>query len=211
MSVPGITFYDFISKLIPGTLLWAPWILISYNSPNVGIDLGSKSLLWYIILFSGFYLTGIIWEFLISKVAFRWLRLCPSMLIRAKRKYFKFADKPLDKISLEPKEIKREYVKAYYQGLKSNVLRDLPVMEAHENFLKTNWLLIGYYAVLAGIFLSGAWQAVVLSLLVIAFGGVPFIWYKTQMWIYYAVWEAEDNINILHKNVNITTSEDQQN
>ena len=200
MSVPGITFYDFISKLIPGTLLWAPWILISYNASNGYDNLENCSLLWYIIIFSGFYLTGIIWEFLISKVAFRWLRLCPGMLIRARRKYCNFATEPVEDLTSDPTEIKRKYVKAYYQGLKTGVLRDLPVMEAHENFLKTNWLLIGYYAVLAGVFMSGAWQVVVLSLLVIAFGGVPFIWYKTQMWIYYAVWEAEDNINMLQKN-----------
>ena len=199
MSVPGITFYDFLSKLIPGTLLWAPWILISYNVSNGYDDLENGSLLWYIILFSGFYLTGIIWEFLISKAVFRWLRLCPCMLIRAKRKYCKFADKLEEDNTLDPKEIKRDYLKAYYQGLRSNVLRDLPVMEAHENFLKTIWPLIGYYAVLVGIFLSGAWKVVVLSLLVIAFGVVPVIWYKFQMKIYHTVWEADDNLNLIEE------------
>lgn len=196
MSVPGITFYDFISKLIPGTLLWAPWILLSFKDQNGCVDLESTSLLWYIILFSGFYLTGIIWEFLISKVAFRWLRLWSCMLIRAKRKCFKFAGEPVENVTSDPTNIKGEYINAYLQGLKNNVLRDLPVLEAHENFLKTIWLIIGYYAVLAGVLLSGAWQVVVLSLIVIAFGGVPFIWYNIQMQIYYTVWEAEYNMKI---------------
>lgn len=204
MSVPGITFYDFISKLIPGTLLWAPWILLSYNGHNGYVDLESISLLWYIILFSGFYLTGIIWEFLISKIAFRWLRLCPCMLIRAKRKYFMFANKSSEFITSDSMEIKREYIRAYYQGLNGNVLRDLPVMEAHENFLKTIWLIIGYYTVVAGVLLNGAWQVVALSLLIVSFVAVPFIWYKIQMHIYYSVWEAEDNIKInIYKNTNI--------
>lgn len=117
------------------------------------------------------------------------------MLIKARKKYYKDAGKSeSSNKEINSEEIKRKYVRAYTIGLQNNVLRDLPVLESHENFLKTNWFLIGIYIVVAGIYLSEPWRIVVQSLLVIAFGAVPFIWYYTQMKIYYSVWEAEDNI-----------------
>ena len=195
MTIPGITFYDFINKMIPGTLLWSPWILKSCNCTCDCLHFEHFGILWYMIIFCGFYLTGILWEFLAVKLIFCWLRLRPCMLIKAKESYYEDAGKAAAALSNEGNEIKRDFIKAYYKGLKNNALRDLPILESHENFLKSIWLLICLYAVIAGISLSGIWQIVVLSSLIVAIGTTPFIWYRYQMKIYYLVWEAEDNIN----------------
>lgn len=192
MTVPGISFYDFICKLIPGTLIWAPWISESNNYGYHGPEL-----LWYIILFSGFYLTGIIWEFLMTKFIFGKLRQCPDMLIKAKKKFYNTIENPDVSITCDPKKIKLEYVNAYTLGLKHNVLRDLPILESHENFLKTNWFIIGYYTILTGCCPLCPLQVIALSSLVIAFGAVPFIWYWIQIKIYHYVWEAEYNLKTL--------------
>ncbi len=198
MEISGISFYDFLGKLIPGTLLWAPWILSYCPEGTLGsIDCANFTYLLSIILFIGFYLTGIIWDFLIVRVIFGFLRLRPCMLIRSKEKYYKnFGHGTPHSVSSNEATIKRDFIAAYYKGLKAGVLRDLPIMESHENFLKTNWFLIGYYVVISGICLTETWKVVVMSILVLTLILVPFIWYSVQMKIYYTVWEAEDNIKI---------------
>lgn len=196
MEISGISFYDFLGKLVPGTLLWAPWVLFAYcenRMPSEEFSCGT--FLIYFILLTGFYLTGIIWHFLMTNVVFKCLRLRPCMLEIARNLYYtKSGRKESMPDSTDDKQIKRGYIAAYYKCLKNGILRDLPVMESHENFLKTNWILTAYYAVLAGLFLPETWNIVVMSFLCCVVLIIPFIWYKTQIKIYYAVWEAEDNI-----------------
>lgn len=196
MEISGISFYDFLGKLIPGTLIWTPWILKSYMYGDFeGIDFASFTCLLYLILFIGFYLTGIIWDFLIVRVIFRFLRLRPCMLMQSKKKYYKNSRSGTNhSVSSDNETIKREYIAAYYKGLEAGVLRDLPIMESHENFLKTNWILIAYCVLLVPIFLPCTWNVVVMPILMLAFILIPFIWYTIQMQIYYNVWEAEDHI-----------------
>lgn len=200
MEISGISFYDFLGKLIPGTLLWAPWILKSYIGGDlVNHEFTSFSCLLYLILFIGFYLTGIIWDFIIVRVILRFLRLRPSMLMQSKERYNKRNNKgssaeSTHSVTSDPDTIRKEYIAAYYKGLKAGVLCDLPIMESHENFLKTIWFLLGYYVVWAGYFFKGPWEVVVMSVLILYLFLVPFIWYRIQMQIYYIVWEAEDNI-----------------
>lgn len=185
-----------MSKLVPGTLICAPWIL--YFSSESGFNFNgieSFPLLWYIIILTGFYITGIVWDFLIVKKLFSFLRLRPCMLVKAKENYYKDSgkEKPYE-IVPENEVIIKEYKRAYYEGLKQGILRDLPIIESHENFLKTNWILVGIYALLAAIFLPNPWQVVVSLILFIFSILFIFIWYSTQMKIYYSVWEAADNI-----------------
>lgn len=195
MEISGISFYDFLGKLIPGTLLWAPWILKSYNGIFKEYEFASFTILLFFILFIGFYLTGIIWDYIIVRVIFRSLRLSPCMLRQSKEKYNAHSSaKATTSVTSDPDKITKEYIAAYYKGLKAGVLRDLPIVESHENFLKTIWLLIGYYVVWAGYFLPETWNVVVMSILILYFILVPIIWYRTQMLIYKTVWEAEDNI-----------------
>ncbi|MDE6479985.1 MAG: hypothetical protein K2L45_06905 [Muribaculaceae bacterium] len=195
MEISGISFYDFLGKLIPGSLLWTPWILKSYNGNFEGIEFASFTCLLYFILFIGFYLIGIIWDFIIVRKIFHCLRLNPTMLILSKERYNKDSSAEITHSDTsDPDTIKKIYIAAYYKGLEEGALHDLPIMESHENFLKTIWLLIGYYVVWAGYYLPETWNVVVMSILILFFILVPIIWYRTQMKIYYTVWEAEDNI-----------------
>lgn len=196
MEISGISFYDFLGKLIPGTLIWTPWILKAYMDGNFeGIEFAGFTCLLYLILFIGFYLTGIIWDFIIVGVIFRCLRLSPTMLMLSKERYNKdsIAETTHSDTS-NPDTITKEYIEAYYKGLEEGVLRDLSIMESHENFLKTIWLLIAYYEVWAGCYLPGIWKVVIMTILILCFILVPLIWYRTQMKIYYTVWEAGNNI-----------------
>lgn len=200
MEISGISFYDFLGKLIPGTLIWSPWILKWVYQNERYCCSSDFGLLGYFILFVGFYLTGIIWDFLIVNVLLRRLRLRPSMLKAAKEKYYSNLGKSDNTKNIcDDRDIISQYNNAYYRGLKSGVLRDLPIMESHENFLKTNWLIVAYYAILAGLYLVDPWKEVVMIFLVVAVLLIPFIWHNIQMKIYRTVWEAVDMLNKIEK------------
>lgn len=196
MTIQGMSFYDFIGKLIPGILLWSPWIISCHKNLE-------DSFLAIIIIFVGFYLTGILWDFFINLI-FKDLRLRKCMLIKAKSLFFKHNEIPKDELrSLTYKEIKKEYKRAYTIAQENNLLGSATVLEAQENFLKNIWFLIGYYIFIIIFFneyFTISFFYVLLFCLILSLMCLPFMWYKTQIKIYEIIWEAEWYYNKLHKN-----------
>ena len=191
MTIQGMSFYDFVGKLVPGILIWAPWLSI-----YCPVSWEASNLIFFIVAFVGFYLTGFIWTSLIYKLTQK-LRRRPFMLITA-RSYISHAYNEL-RNKWHSKEINKNnieilYLEAYTYAQKNNVLGPVPILESHENFLRVIWPLIIYF-----IFVM-LWQPfeievislkILLSFLFICLLSIPFIWYQIQMKIYKYIWEAE--------------------
>lgn len=188
MTIQGMSFYDFAGKLVPGILLWSPFI------PG---DIGGMSLLWIIVAFVGFYLTGVVWNAAI-RLLFCKLRLCNCMLLKARMSFLSSvapANPTADSAPDLRKSVKSQYVEAYYKVTSNGFLGNISVLEAQENFLKSAWILEVYYLIIIicrlGSFALPSLGEAVLVALIIAIILIPIIWYYTQMKIYYLVWVAE--------------------
>lgn len=185
-----MSFYDFVGKLVPGILIWAPWINQFYP-----LSWNSSNLIYFIIAFVVFYITGFIWCGLINIIT-KWMRRNPSMIHRARVKIQNeyINSKPSwIKAPYSKRDIDFLYVKTYIRIQEKGLLGPIPVLESHENFLKSIWLLLLYYIAIIyknSVSLNHYSYLILISFLLLCIWCIPFIWYYVQMKIYKLVWET---------------------
>lgn len=182
-----MTFYDFLGKFGPGTLIWLLLIQSESDLP--------QSWVWCIAAVIGFFLTGIIWDSAVRLLT-RPLSLNRCMLTKSRQKlYGKISTESLPPtLQADPPDIKISYFKAYYRVQTGKLLGNVPVLEAQENFLKSIWfiLLIYMYVIIFDKFPSAFTIPSAITLAIfLAIIAIPFVWYKIQMKIYELIWDAE--------------------
>ena len=182
-----MTFYDFLGKFGPGTLLWLLLIQSESDLP--------QSWVWCIAAVIGFFLTGIIWD---SAVRLLTRLLSPNrcMLTKSRKKlYGKIITESLPPtLQADPPDIKISYFKAYYRVQAGNLLGNVPVLEAQENFLKSIWFILLIYmsAIIFDKFPPAfTIPSAITFAIFLAIIAIPFVWYQIQMKIYELIWDAE--------------------
>ena len=190
MTIQGMSFYDFIGKLVPGMLIWTPILKWVYE-PGLTSDV-----LWIIAAFTGFYITGLIWSYIIMLIT-SGLRHNKNMLVKAYKKVYNNIQKinsEADAIPITADNASAMYIEAYTKAQMNNTLGNVPLLEAQENFVKNVWLLLFYYIIVIHCYSSGfevLKSASLITAIIIAIIAIPIIWYKTQMKIYELIWESD--------------------
>lgn len=184
-----LSLYDFLSVLLVGFLIQAPFISIESGTVLIFI----KTTI--ILTFS--YLIGLCWhkvmEYFMESIG---LRNNKRMI---KSAYDEICGKCNDDNLSKGDEA---YYKAYYKLMKKGCLNNIPVLEAQCVFIRNAELPLLFYLILllcgcdkvvrlvAAIFgqYSVCIVAVLLAVLILV---LPILWYKIQMKIYKLVWEGE--------------------
>lgn len=192
MNVHGVSFYDFVSKLLPGTLLLG---LIFPESFAIEKEQGSVSDFFIIAVFIvGAYVLGIVWEQFVRMLS-GCLRRNECMLCRSWKNYVSTHTAPL-----LTGDIWQHYDEAYSLLMMNDTLGTVPRQEANESFLRNIWPLLVIWLLVLILFPghlcenlipADALNLVVVMLLWIVLI-LPVVWWRIQMQIYFAVW---DNAN----------------
>ncbi len=210
MSVQGISFYDFLGKFIPGALL-----LLLFKDYTPTVELESLEV---VIWIAAAYLIGIIWDKFI-RWATSCLRRNPCMLKCSLENYKIYIEKLTgeiyntcykeddkqdnsevdkeDNIEKCSEDILCKYDDEYSLLMFHNMLGTVPKQESHENFLRNIWGIIVCYFVKVVLSCSCgntdrclcACNTTLIICLVALIIIVPIVWYKTQMSIYFTVWD----------------------
>lgn len=82
-----------------------------------------------------------------------------------------------------------DYLKSYYRIMREQCLGNIPILEAHEAFLRDTFLLILLHVILLACdgFTCACVSAMILAVLVL----YPVVWYIIQMKIFKLVWETD--------------------
>lgn len=145
-TINGMTFYDSLTKLTIGFLLtwwWLPDILYS----NLQIqNIGLYEVLFIPLYVVVCYLTGCIWISLLSlnqdNNDYSFCSLAPwgktNYLPWIKEKKHEVEKEFTSATSSDEKDenVKYEYFKAYFKVKKSGLMGNVPILEAHEAFLR---------------------------------------------------------------------------
>lgn len=187
MTIQGMSFYDFIGKLIPGTMIWAPLLTSELFS--------DFSLLETITCFTLMFLTGLLWD-AFMRLIFSWLRLNRTMLKNSYRNTIKrIGDvKASSDTGIDPKDdIRTKYLKSYTNLEFHSMLGNIPWIEAQENFLRNIWLILLYLIIMdfGEEYFSYGCKNIIQIVLIITYSLIPILWYFMQMKIYNLVWETE--------------------
>lgn len=193
-----LTLYDFLTMLIIGVLILAPFCIFS-----CGLDFINTT-----VFLIASYIIGLcyhkILEWLQSRLRFRNMKCMIRKAFRVTCKEFPHASglvKDMDKI-------KGPYYREYYRLMMKGCLGNIPVLEAHVAFLRNLIPIVIMYIVMSMCDCSGvsgmidcifgdgskcAVGAVLMIILIL----LPILWYCTQMKIHKLVWEGGYFISII--------------
>lgn len=182
MKSLNLNLYDTLTMLVSGFLIitWYPKLCDCFE------PLDMSEFMTYIICF----IVGLIYHTLLS-FFLSCLRNNKCMIKKAYKdvngkEYTDCYDKLYD-----------DYLKSYYRIMREQCLGNIPILEAHEAFLRDTFLLILLHVILLACdgFTCACVSAMILAVLVL----YPVVWYIIQMKIFKLVWETDKYFDELEK------------
>ena len=174
-----MTFYDFICKFIPGALICVFIDLCRGGNAVLSCDEGT---MWYVVLFIASYIIGLVYDYVIIFISGK-LKLTRNtcMLVKTRRVLLKNTGRDGEESA---DGIQQLYDEAYYTCMKSGMLGHVPVLEAHENFIKLIYPILLSYLILILCrcdILDCESRRIIGCMIILALCMLPFVWYRIQM------------------------------
>lgn len=189
MGQSSMTFYDFIGKFIPGVLIC---VFIDLCRGDFVVLSCNEGTMWYLVLFIVCYIIGLVYDYLIRFISEKLkLNRNTCLLVKTRKAVYKKTGKDGDTSN---SDIRQSYDIAYYTCMKSGILGNVPVLEAHENFIKRIYPILLSYLILVICqcdMLKCEDRGIIGSMIVVALCLLPFVWYRIQKTIFLLVWEGE--------------------